>query len=92
MRIMCPLVVVPNPELMDNHQLELAETMAQFDYLVHGQLDNLEQALDDAAVLAEKRRKNPNLNSGEEEKGLVAGGGESMGARQYADYEVPWTE
>jgi len=39
MRLNCPLVVVPNPELMDNHQEELAETMASFEYLVHGSIE-----------------------------------------------------
>jgi len=39
MRIDCPLIVVPNPELMDNHQEELAETMAGFEYLVHGSIE-----------------------------------------------------
>lgn len=42
MRLDCPLVVVANPDLMDNHQEELAETMADFEYLVHGKLKYLD--------------------------------------------------
>lgn len=41
MRLNCPLVIVANPDLMDNHQEELAETMAGFEYLVHGKLTYL---------------------------------------------------
>lgn len=101
--IMCPIVVVANPDLMDNHQEELAETMAGFEYLVHGRLGHLEEAIDEAKVLADRRRKNPNVNTGEPEKPVVAAAGkseekgksgeeEAARAKDYANYEVPWTE
>jgi len=39
LRIAVPLVVVPNPSLLDNHQVELAEELAAQGYVVHGHLE-----------------------------------------------------
>lgn len=39
LRISVPLVVVPNSELLDNHQIELAEALAEQEYVVHGKLE-----------------------------------------------------
>ncbi|KAJ8121575.1 hypothetical protein O1611_g10067 [Lasiodiplodia mahajangana] len=39
------LVAVPNPELMDNHQVEIAEEMASQGYLIHGTLGSLKDAV-----------------------------------------------
>lgn len=41
LRIAVPLIVVPNPELLDNHQVELAEQMASIGYVVHGNLKSV---------------------------------------------------
>ncbi len=39
LRIAVPIIVVPNPDLLDNHQVELAEALAAQDYVVHGRLE-----------------------------------------------------
>lgn len=39
MRLSAPLIVVPNPTLLDNHQVELAEELAKQDYVVHGDVE-----------------------------------------------------
>ena len=38
LRIDSPLIVVPNPTLLDNHQVELAEELAKQGYVVYGQV------------------------------------------------------
>jgi beta-1,4-N-acetylglucosaminyltransferase len=39
LRVDVPLVVVPNSELLDNHQIELADALAEQEYVVHGKLE-----------------------------------------------------
>lgn len=38
MRISVPIIVVPNPALLDNHQAELAEELQRQGYVVYGDL------------------------------------------------------
>ena len=39
LRISVPLIVVPNTDLLHNHQLELAEVLAEQNYVVHGKVE-----------------------------------------------------
>ena len=39
LRIAVPIIVVPNPDLLNNHQVELAEALAAQGYVVHGHLE-----------------------------------------------------
>ncbi|KAI0451197.1 hypothetical protein F5B21DRAFT_488059 [Xylaria acuta] len=46
------LVAVPNPELMDNHQLEIAEEMESQGFLIHGMLGSVAEAVKKADTTA----------------------------------------
>lgn len=39
MRLDLPIIVVPNPELLDNHQTELAEELERQGYVTYGHLE-----------------------------------------------------
>ncbi|KFY61769.1 hypothetical protein V496_04895 [Pseudogymnoascus sp. VKM F-4515 (FW-2607)] len=45
LRLSLPLILVPNPALLDNHQLELAKELDRMGYAVHGRLEDLSVAL-----------------------------------------------
>ncbi|KAF2169997.1 glycosyltransferase family 1 protein [Zasmidium cellare ATCC 36951] len=64
LRLSVPLIVVPNCELLDNHQVELAEALAEQEYVIHGKLEDLPMALRDAEGLRKKSREWPPPNSG----------------------------
>ncbi|WPH01409.1 Hypothetical protein R9X50_00425400 [Acrodontium crateriforme] len=64
LRLNVPLIVVPNPTLLDNHQLELAEALAEQGYVVHGRLDALVDALEAAEKMRQRSREWPPINSG----------------------------
>jgi UDP-N-acetylglucosamine transferase subunit ALG13 len=48
-------IVVPNSDLLHNHQAEIAEALGKLGWVVHGDLDNLAPALDEAEILRETR-------------------------------------
>jgi len=50
--------------LLDNHQVELAEALAEQEYVVHGKLSDLPQALEDAEKLRQRQKEWPPTNSG----------------------------
>ncbi|KAI9672923.1 MAG: N-acetylglucosaminyldiphosphodolichol N-acetylglucosaminyltransferase catalytic subunit alg13 [Trizodia sp. TS-e1964] len=55
LRMAVPLVVVPNPTLLDNHQVELAEELERQGYVIHGDLNDLSSAI----LRSEELRKGP---------------------------------
>lgn len=75
------MIVVPNTTLLDNHQIELAEALAEQGYVVYGQLDKLANALDDAEALRKRQYEWPPVNSGthREYQGLKGVLDEEMG-------------
>lgn len=56
--------MVPNGELLDNHQVELAEALAEQEYVVHGSLGGLAPALNEAEQLRVRTRSWPPPNAG----------------------------
>ena len=81
LRLSVPLIVVPNTSLLDNHQVELAEALAEQEYVVHGRLEDLVQALEDAEKLRKRHGEWPPVNSGthRQAKGLKGVMDEEMG-------------
>jgi beta-1,4-N-acetylglucosaminyltransferase len=75
MRTEVPLIVVPNEDLLGNHQGELAEVLAKQGYAVHGNIHDLAAALPAVEVMKGKRRKWPPSKEDEgvarDDKGLA---------------------
>ena len=64
LRTTVPTIVVPNPTLLGDHQSELAEALAQQEYVVHGHLETLGEALQEAELLRTKQKSWPPVNAG----------------------------
>ncbi len=59
LRISVPLIVVPNSALLHNHQLELAEELAEQRYVVHGKLDKLAESIPEVEALRDSMQRWP---------------------------------
>lgn len=66
LRIGAPIVVVPNTDLLHNHQVELAEVLAEQEYVIHAKVDDLVSSIAHAEALRRKSKQWPPLRSGEE--------------------------
>ncbi|KAH0564968.1 hypothetical protein GP486_001645 [Trichoglossum hirsutum] len=69
LRLDIPTIVVPNPSLLGNHQVELAEELASQGYVVHGKLDDLATAIAESEKLRERHKAWPPVNSGADPSG-----------------------
>ncbi|CAI7616533.1 unnamed protein product [Penicillium manginii] len=59
LRLALPLIIVPNPDLADNHQEDLAMEMEQMKYAVRADIENLMTALDTAEAQAPEQLSRP---------------------------------
>ncbi|KAI4122006.1 MAG: hypothetical protein LQ347_006665 [Umbilicaria vellea] len=84
LRIAVPLIVVPNPNLLDNHQVELAEELASQGYVVHGRLHDLPSAIRQSEANRVTQKSWPPMNSGEDPSGRGLAGvmDDEMGTHQ----------
>ena len=88
LRVKAPLIVVPNETLLDNHQGELADELSRQGYVVHGRLDQLDEALAEVEKLREKKRAWPPTK---QEEGLDEGIGEG-GLQAVMDDEMGFVD
>ncbi|KAB8342859.1 hypothetical protein FH972_022457 [Carpinus fangiana] len=67
LRLGVPMIVVPNPQLLDNHQEDLAEELAGQGYVVHAdvQAKDFEDNVRQAEEMRQRTRSWPPVNSGE---------------------------
>ncbi|OCK74954.1 glycosyltransferase family 1 protein [Lepidopterella palustris CBS 459.81] len=81
LRMDVPLIVVPNPDLLDNHQAELAEALEDQGYVVYGRLNNLSAAIAGSEKLRKSHKVWPPVNSGQHRraKGLAGVMDEEVG-------------
>ncbi|KAF2642528.1 hypothetical protein P280DRAFT_395454 [Massarina eburnea CBS 473.64] len=81
LRYQIPLVVVPNTQLLDNHQEELAVAMEKSNYLLRGDVKNLSSAIHKSEGFRIKMSQFPPITSGKhrETKSFAAIMDETMG-------------
>ncbi|KAL6712269.1 N-acetylglucosaminyldiphosphodolichol N-acetylglucosaminyltransferase catalytic subunit alg13 [Coniothyrium glycines] len=81
LRYQLPLIVVPNTELLDNHQEELAVAMECNNYLIRGDVANLAPAIRSTPAFSAKLSQFPPVTSGKhrETKSFAAIMDETMG-------------
>ncbi|KAF2203608.1 hypothetical protein GQ43DRAFT_253574 [Delitschia confertaspora ATCC 74209] len=69
------IIVVPNEQLLDNHQEELAKMLARQNYLIHGHLESLHLDIRRSVEFKEKKGSFPPITSG---KQRVTAGAEAV--------------
>ncbi|KAF2706451.1 glycosyltransferase family 1 protein [Pleomassaria siparia CBS 279.74] len=81
LRFQIPLIVVPNTQLLDNHQEDLAIAMERSQYLLRGDIMNLAPAIQNSATFRNKMAQFPPVTSGKqrETKSFAAIMDETMG-------------
>ncbi|KAL9112261.1 MAG: hypothetical protein Q9227_003379 [Pyrenula ochraceoflavens] len=81
LRVGLPIIVVPNPKLMNNHQKELAEELARANYVIHGKLMDLDHNIADAEDLRARMRAWPPPTAAEDstKRGLAGVMNDEMG-------------
>ncbi|KPI40499.1 UDP-N-acetylglucosamine transferase subunit alg13 [Cyphellophora attinorum] len=85
MRYELPIVVVPNEELLGNHQVELAEELGRLGYVVHGRVEDLAGSIIKVEQLRDKHLLWPPHTSGETRNKAVG-----KGLKGVLDEEMGW--
>ena len=84
LRISVPLIVVPNTTLLHNHQVELAEELAEQHYVVHGNLEKLSEAIPQVEALRQRQKQWPPPTKGEYKY--------QVGLKGIMDDEMGWVD
>ncbi|EEH07336.1 UDP-N-acetylglucosamine transferase subunit alg13 [Histoplasma capsulatum G186AR] len=72
LRMGLPLIVVPNPQLLHNHQDELAKQLAVNGYVIHGKLGSLAESMVESETFRQRMHEwPPSINQEHAGKGLV---------------------
>ncbi|OJD11609.1 hypothetical protein AJ78_07653 [Emergomyces pasteurianus Ep9510] len=72
LRLGIPLMVVPNPQLLHNHQDELAKQLAVSGYVIHGKLGNLATSMRESEAFRRQMHEwPPSVNKEHAGKGLA---------------------
>ncbi|EEQ83644.1 hypothetical protein RJZ56_006624 [Blastomyces dermatitidis] len=72
LRLGIPLMVVPNPQLLHNHQDELAKQLAVSGYVIHGKLGSLAESMMGSEIFRQRMHEwPPSINQAHAGKGLA---------------------